>query len=196
MSLKQPIYDISNFKDVYFAFRTIGGLAGAHLRFQARRRNATSLDDIPFPINTCGVFYYHVDPQLPPINGSVRFRLCDSLENFVQGKDLEVNTGKPWMVPLVRLAHVSSFRALNRFIIEEGLVDKRLVRDIQKLKVPRRPCAHLLYHLSQSFVVDLHMTVLLLHLVTRAAMSTVRATGVFCLRCRPFAGKWFRSISS
>jgi len=196
VSVKQPIYDISNFKDVYFAFRTIGGIAGAHMRFQARRRDATSLDDIPFPLNTCGVFYYHVDPQLPPMNGSVRFRLCDSLENFVQGKDLEVNIGKPWMVPLVRLAHVSSFRALNRFIIEEGLVDKQLMRDIQKLKMPRRPSALFLYQLSQSFVVDLHMTVLILHLVTRTTMSTVQVTGAFFLRCRPFAGRSSRSTNS
>lgn len=194
VSVAQPIYDISNFKDVYFAFRTIGGTAGVHLRFRAQRSSKNSLDDIPFPSNTRGVLYYHVDPQLPPINGSIRFRLCDTLENFAKGKDLQVNIEKPWKIPLVRLVHVNSFRALSRFMIEKGLVDKHLVLDIQKLNVPRRLLGNLLYHLHQSFVVNLHMTDLIIHLVTRTTISTVRMSGVFYdqgRRCCPFESECF-----
>jgi len=175
LSKPQKIYDISLRKTLCVLFRTLGGGSSwALLRFQATKEGYDVTHDVPFPAQTRGVFYYHVDPQLPPTGGAIRFRICDSLEAFDKGEDLHITVGKPWDISLPRIARLVRLKELARFLIEEGLVDKNLVEDLRKLKQLGLPCRFVglfLYHLSQPFVLDLESTALTIHLVTKKTYS-------------------------
>jgi len=174
LSKPQNVYDISFRKTLSVVFRTLGGISLALFRFQASKEGRGITHDIPFPAQTRGVFYYHVDPQLPPITGGIRFRLCDSLETFDMGKDLHITDGKLWGVSLPRIARLDRLKELARFLIEEGLVEGDLVKDLRKLKhqgLPSRFVGLFLTHLSQPFVLDLETTALTIHLVTRTTYS-------------------------
>jgi len=176
VSKQQPIYDISNLKDAWFGFRTIGGTSGSRVRFTALGHTR----DQPFPSNTRGVLYYYLDPNLPPISGGLRFRLCDSLEGFDKGKDLRISPLRYWSVPLLRMVHTDGLQGLVRYLLEEGLVQKGSVLDLKKLQANDhfRDGRHL-YHLCQPFLVDLEMTALTFRLITRTSFSMVKFRSPF-----------------
>lgn len=132
-----------------------------------------------FPKNTRGALYYHTDPTLPPIAGEIRFRLCDTIENFEHGSDLHI-LGMPWSLPLTRIAYNSSLIGLRKLLVKEGLVDSQLMTDISKLpNLDRQDDRLTLFHLSHPFLVDLTVTDLNLTLVTRSALHKIRFQNLF-----------------
>lgn len=195
----QRICDISLRKTVFLRFRNqnISGPSSVQFRFQATKDDNHVTQDIVFPPHTRGVFYYHVDPQLPPISGEIRFRLCDSPATFDQGQDLQISPRKPWKIPLLRIAHKKGFQKLSLFLMEEGLVQKDLLKDLAQLKVPSKNVGLCLYDLSQPLVIDLEATAFMIHLVTRKTFSSTLFFNPFYnshRACSPYSGASSTSV--
>lgn len=187
----RKVHDISNKKILLLRFRTVGGPSSVQFRFLATKDANNLTQDIPFPPKSRGVFYYHLDPQLPPISGGIRFRLCDSLEKFYQSEDLRIKNEKPWDIPLIRIAYTDNFRGLARFLVEEGLVEKKLIQDLRQLKTPSRFVGLYLYDLTQPFVIDLETTAFTIHLITRKTFSSTLLVSPFynsSKGCSPYSG--------
>lgn len=127
---------------------------------------------VPFPENTTGVFYYHKEPSLPKLSGAIRFRLCNSIENFSQGQDLEKSFGRPWTVDLYSIARFSNHRPLRKFLLEEGLVAKDIFEDLEKLPLITPRNIRWIFNLDQTFVCDLQQTRLVLAILTRKSLET------------------------
>jgi len=158
---------------------------------------------LPFPIGTRGMLYYHVDPSLPPISGSLRFRLCDAPEEFERGSDLQVGPGQPWAISLCRLVRSKSQEPIRKMLLDEGLIEQDLVAAIQGLNLGSRIDDHVrLYQLQQPMVVSLpHHLFFVIRLVTLRSSSVVNFRGFFRDRsreCAPYQGKVYsvRSIST
>ncbi|KAF8184765.1 hypothetical protein BJ912DRAFT_493996 [Pholiota molesta] len=63
------------------------------------------VQQIPFPQNTRGFFYYHSDPNEPELRAGVRFRICDRADRFAEGHDLLDPYGDAWGYTLPDLTH-------------------------------------------------------------------------------------------
>jgi hypothetical protein len=130
----------------------------------------------------------------------MRFRICDDASQFVYGKDLEVESGKPWNVPLINIVMVGNYKGLRNILLEEGFIDHELVVDIENMKSVGRGAKAkkrglTLYDIDQPFSIDLSTNRLYLRLSTRSRVRTVvlrlfsiarpGAAGIYS----PFAGK-------
>lgn len=186
----QPTHDLSGYSAPVFMFRTRSGFEQLPIRYHAA---GTGKGDLPWPHGTRGVLYYHQDPTLPPISGALRFRICNSVEEFDQGEDHHISPGRPWSIPLVQIARTHSFRALRIFLVEQNLVDLTLMRDISRLPVPKQIKARrMLYALHQPLVFDLDDASTSIHLVTRKGFNTVILSNLFLeqlAKARPYSGK-------
>jgi hypothetical protein len=132
---------------------------------------------IPFPPGTKGVFYYHQPPALPPIAGGIRFRICDSVSQFANGKDLDVAIGEPWNIPLINIVKASCYKETLAHLLKEGLIDHGLVADIENIageakKNQKRGTT--IYDIDQPFVVNLSASAIRLRLNTRSCLRIVR----------------------
>ncbi|KAF8960804.1 hypothetical protein BDZ97DRAFT_1921877 [Flammula alnicola] len=95
----QQAYDISGYKSpMFFA---IGGYELSkkiHTRLYYRTKFVGGKQrTIPFPQSTKGVLYYHQPPDDSEGRGQIRFRLCDDVAQFPEGRDLELPNGTPWV---------------------------------------------------------------------------------------------------
>jgi len=146
------------------------------------KRSGQSREIIPFPTGTRGVLYYRVDPTLPPISGSIRFRICDSLTDFEHGSDLLVNPWRPWELPLVNVAKAtqSTHGPLCSKLLEDQLVDTKLVADIRR-NLSQTHCdhEHKLYSLHQPLDFDLAKRFMVLNLITPQMLQKVRLWSPF-----------------
>jgi hypothetical protein len=135
-----------------------------------------------FPENSRGVLYYHSDSDLPSIAGEVRFRLCDTVENFDRGSDLHI-LGTPWSLSLPRIAYTPAFMGLRELLVKEGLVDDQTMTDLSSLPhIDRLDDRSMIFYPSQPFHLDLSIHELILHLVTRNAVQYVRFPNLFTER--------------
>lgn len=132
-----------------------------------------------FPANSRGVLYYHTDPTLPPIAGEVRFRLCDTVDNFERGSDLHI-LGTPWSLTLMRIAYTPNLIGLRKLLLKEGLVDMQVMADISKFpNLDKLDDRLTLFRLSQPFPVDLTIHELTLKFVTRNVIHRVNFPNLF-----------------
>ena len=120
-----------------------------------------------FPDGSRGVLYYHLDPTLPPISGSVRFRLCENPNAFHRGSDLLISPGRPWHIPLFTICRINIYRPLLEMLLDEGLVDRSVVTDVQAHEVAPRNAASALFALHQPLSLSLSLKNLHIWLVTR-----------------------------
>ncbi|KIM41277.1 hypothetical protein M413DRAFT_27662 [Hebeloma cylindrosporum] len=134
---------------------------------------------VPFPPGTKGLFYYHLAPGSPPQAGEIRFKECDSVQQFSSGEDLQVDTGAPWTLPLFNIVNSTPRRGyLEEPLLAPGLVDQELVADLQRLVRDSRRCKRLLhygialYEIDQPFVTDLHVATFGARLITRQTIQT------------------------
>ena len=135
---------------------------------------------VPFPDGTRGVLYYHVDPALPPISGSLRFRLCDELEGFELGSDLQVRPGQPWSISLCRLVRTQYNQPICNMLLSDGLINQRLVTAVQGLSLgPHLRDNNVIYDLQQPVIVSLHQQKLNRLLVTSQSCSMVEFCQLF-----------------
>ena len=169
VSLKQNICDISLGTRLRFSTSNVETTPRIHLQ---------RIDGCPvFPEDTRGVLYYHNNPTLPPIAGEVRFRICDSLEDFDRGSDLHV-LKRPWSLSLLRIVHTPNFATLRQMLLHEGLVDTQLMSDVSRLPAKMQDRL-LLFHISQPFVLDLAQCQLEPNLVTRHSCEKVKFPNLF-----------------
>lgn len=134
----------------------------------------------PFPVDTKGVFYYFRDESMPPISGSLRFRVCEDLATFETGHDLLTEMNEPWAVPLIRIVRHKVWSYTLEYLIRDGQVEERLVRAIQRLQMPwqtlrNRP----LFTPTQPFAFNLKHRFLALSLITTSSMSRVEFQHLF-----------------
>jgi len=151
-----------------------------------------------FPPGTKGVLYYYQPPLLPPIAGELRFRICDDPSQFASGRDLEAGAGKHWSIPLINIVRGRSYRAIRRHLLEEGLIDHKLVADIENMNATNIGRGGIkkvveLYDLDQPFSMNLGRDRIRLRLTTRSASRDI-SISPFSLRGRkwtfiPFSGK-------
>lgn len=109
----------------------------------------------PFPPNTRGYLYFHVEENKPPITGELRFRICGNPWHFEQGHDLRGrNPWETWNISLFRLARIKQYAGIYHIIRRERLVPTDVLSDIQKLPMLEKTSA-VLYDIGQPFVIDL-----------------------------------------
>ncbi|KIM41281.1 hypothetical protein M413DRAFT_445319 [Hebeloma cylindrosporum] len=178
-TMGQQVYDLSGFGSPNLhtpkkaVFRPSCKHGGASLYWRAA-----------FPPGTKGVFYYHLAPGSPPQAGEVRFKKCDSVQQFSSGEDLQADAGQPWALSLLHIVQARIRKGvLDELLVEPGLVDRELVADLQRLlrdcTVEKRLISHAttLCDIDQSFVVDLDTISFIFRLVTRQSLHIVR----FCI---------------
>lgn len=171
VSMGQSTYDISEATRLRFSFRDENHPVRVFLHTIQGRPS--------FPNNTRGVLYYHTDPSLPSIAGEVRFRLCDTIENFERGSDLHIR-GEPWSLMLAHIAFTPNFIGLRKLLVKEGLVDTQMMSDISKLpNLDKLDNRLVLFHLSQPFYVDLASHTLVLTLLTRTSVQKIKLPYIF-----------------
>ena len=154
---------------------------------------------IRFPPGTKGVFYYHQSPALPPTAGEMRFRICDEVSQFAKGKDLEIEIGEPWSIPLYKIVKFPYYNKVQDLILREGFVDPGLIADIEKMAgegMEPKKKGIAIYDIEQPFVVNLSATSLRLRLNTRTCVRIVRFRPFTIFRAmngpqfRPFGGAY------
>src|SRR5258708_15858306 len=114
---KQEVLDLSGLVNPTFSIQT----AALSIPFNVTRTGADEVFD-PFPERTRGVFYWDSIPYLHPMTDTIRFRLCESIDGFRNGKDLRTTTGLSWGLPLWRVACHEDWDGLRDLIREEELV--------------------------------------------------------------------------
>ncbi|KIM36316.1 hypothetical protein M413DRAFT_449202 [Hebeloma cylindrosporum] len=176
-AMGQEVYDISDVRVV--TLRT-PGKAVLRLEYQTQRRKEGSHNwRIPFPPGTKGVLYYHLPPGSPPQAGELRFKKCDSAQQFSSGEDLQVDVGQPWSLSLLNVVQ-STVRegCLDELLVGPGLVDHEIVADLQRLVQGRdqRIGTHAitLHDIDQPFITDLHFISFTVRFVTRQSLHILR----------------------
>jgi len=90
----------------------------------------------PFPEGTHGFLYYNSPPAgVSPAAGELRFRLTpgDDPASFDQGSDLQVDTGLPWCIPLLKIVATSQknqsqqFQPIQKLLRDDGFVTPALL---------------------------------------------------------------------
>jgi len=128
----------------------------------------------PFPADTKGFFYYGRDKDMPPISGSLRFRVCENLAGFDSGHDLLTEMKEPWAVPLIRIVRDRVWAVTLQQLINDGQVEERLVHSIKKLQMPWRTVRNRpLFVPDQPFSFNLKHRLLALTLITSSSTSRV-----------------------
>jgi hypothetical protein len=129
------------------------------------------VQQIPFPQNTKGFFYYHSDPNEPELRAGVRFRICDRADRFAEGHDLLDPYGDAWGYTLPDLTHHLRQGFLS-VIREESLVDEDLLNDVSRLKMSTARRPHL-YSLTEPFILDMGETKDRLTCITRERVIAI-----------------------
>ena len=127
----------------------------------------------------------------------MRFRICDEVSQFAQGKDLEIEIGEPWSIPLYKIVKSPFYNKVQDLILKEGFVDPGLITDIEKMAgegTEPKNKGTAIYDIEQPFVVNLSATSLRLRLNTRTCVRIVRFLPFTIFRAmngpqfRPFGG--------
>ncbi|KDR67033.1 hypothetical protein GALMADRAFT_1133402 [Galerina marginata CBS 339.88] len=136
-----------------------------------------------------GVLYYYDQCDL---SGGLRFRLCHSVANFGDGRDLEVDVGEPWHVPLYSLIRTKHWQPIRALLLNERLVDQGLVSDIMRLPSLRRAmCSRILHTIGQPFLMDLQQKTTTFVLMNRKHMYSFALQGLLhdrASKCQPYEG--------
>ncbi|TFK46224.1 hypothetical protein OE88DRAFT_1739672 [Heliocybe sulcata] len=83
----------------------------------------------PFPPDSQGFLYWHLNPDAPPVSGQIRFRITKSSDpaTFPCGRDLQLPNGRTWNISLSRIAHASKYSALRERLLSEKLVTAKVL---------------------------------------------------------------------
>ncbi|TFK53885.1 hypothetical protein OE88DRAFT_1654249 [Heliocybe sulcata] len=110
-------------KVVRFALPPGEPRAEMHYFYSGDRKN------MPFPLNSRGFFYWHLESDAPPVSGQVRFRTTTSSNpaTFSTGCDLQLPDGGTWNIPLFRIARASRYSGLRAQLLLEKLVTAKVL---------------------------------------------------------------------
>ncbi|KAF5311146.1 hypothetical protein D9619_007803 [Psilocybe cf. subviscida] len=106
-------------------------------------------DQIRYPADTKGVYYYRQSRTAPTTLGELRFRLCFSVQSFEEGSDLCVPSGLSWAISSYRILSTPGFSAIREQLIKEGLIKGPPPLFVQDCTVPIQVTLH------QPFIIDL-----------------------------------------
>ncbi|TFK45342.1 hypothetical protein OE88DRAFT_1669364 [Heliocybe sulcata] len=119
---------------------------------------------IPFPPDSHGFLYWHLDPDAPPVSGQVRFRNSAPSDpaTFPSGRDLQLPDGRIWNISLFDIARVSKYSGLRAHLLSENVVTKDMLDTALNISVRlagRRihpgTGSLLIWKFGQRFLVDL-----------------------------------------
>ncbi|KAF8890013.1 hypothetical protein CPB84DRAFT_1411003 [Gymnopilus junonius] len=147
---------------------------------------------VRFPANTTGMFYFHEEPDMPKLAGAIRFRLCDSVDAFSQGHDLERSFAQPWAVNLYSIAKYPAHRPWRHFLVQEGLVSEDLFQDLEKLPLINTRNIRWLFSLDQTFVFELQRTQINFVVMTRRSLEATHISTPFGEMNMPMEGNSLR----
>ena len=193
-TMGQQVYDISGVRVA--KLRTPGNVL-LSVPYKNRQRGSGGSVGMPFPPGTKGILYYHLSPGRPPQAGELRFKKCDSTEQFHAGEDLQIDVGQPWSLPLLNIVQSMPRNAfLHELLVGPGLVDQELVADLRRLfegskdKDPGHGLGFsrgglTLHDIDQPFVTDVHITGFTARLVTRQSIQMLSDIYMFW----PWAGQ-------
>jgi len=118
-----------------------------------------------FPEGTRGFLYYKSPKAgVPPAAGELRFRLMprNTPASFVRGSDLQLETGLPWRVPLLRMVERSEcvregrhYQSIRQLLLNDGFVTPALLETCAAMlntnkHHPRRN-SHVIHSFGQLF---------------------------------------------
>ncbi|TFK46231.1 hypothetical protein OE88DRAFT_1668145 [Heliocybe sulcata] len=130
-TLNQARLDDEDFLDLSGRVeRTVrSSLASGEAQFQMRYFQSDGRD-IPFPPDSHGFLYWHIEFGAPPVEGQVRFRITKSSDSatFHSGRDLHLPNGKTWNIPLSRIARRSEYSGLRAHLLSEKLVTAQVLK--------------------------------------------------------------------
>ncbi|KAH0585799.1 hypothetical protein H2248_007090 [Termitomyces sp. 'cryptogamus'] len=126
-------------------------ITGRHVQSQKRTRIPYFCKRTPFPANTHGFFYMHINPRLPLVSGQIRFRITPSNDpaQFENGVDL-FSRGEPWNIDIVQIAHSAP---LKEQLHCDGYA--KYVQALSSLSLSKCQTRRLLCYLEQPFIADL-----------------------------------------
>ncbi|KAF8962131.1 hypothetical protein BDZ97DRAFT_1826498 [Flammula alnicola] len=150
-----------------------------NVRYRCRDKHRTCIID-PFPEDTRGFLYYYLPADQPAISGEVRFRICDDVTRFDEGRDLLSSIGKPWCIPLHKIIRHKSCEGFSPLLIDDGFLDEDLVDDVKKLSLLYPTGMHrTLYSITQPFILNIGLSTQDLTLFTRKSVAIVRIANLF-----------------
>ncbi|TFK46211.1 hypothetical protein OE88DRAFT_1638646 [Heliocybe sulcata] len=78
----------------------------------------------PFPPDSQGFLYWHLDPDAPCLSGQLRFRTTSSSDpaTFPSGRDLQLPDGRTWNISLFEIARGFKYSGLSAYLLSEKLV--------------------------------------------------------------------------
>ncbi|KDR78122.1 hypothetical protein GALMADRAFT_1302372 [Galerina marginata CBS 339.88] len=173
-AMGQQVVDISQMKNPVFRNalpQSTKRAQSIHIRYKSEY--GTTKHQL-FPDATIGVLYYHRPPGLHELSGGLRFRLCPHVSLFSKGKDLEIDTGEPWHIPLYCLLRMEGWNSIVSLLANDRLIDDQLVSDVMQL--PRRGAvsgSRLLFTLDQPFILDLQQETFSLVFMDRKNLFTI-----------------------
>ncbi|RDB21699.1 hypothetical protein Hypma_011294 [Hypsizygus marmoreus] len=115
-----------------------------------------------FPENCRGFLYYHLDPLLPAISGTVRFRVTQNsrASSFAAGTDLELpHCPIPWTIWLGVIVNSSTYAGLEELLRRDDLVSPSLLqrcKDLRRKNKLRVAYHNMLFTLDQPFFYDVN----------------------------------------
>ncbi|TFK46234.1 hypothetical protein OE88DRAFT_1707835 [Heliocybe sulcata] len=136
--------------------------------------------DMPFPPDSQGFLYWHLDPDAPPVSGQVRFRTATSSDpaTFPIGRDLQLPDGRMWHISLFDIAERAKYSGLRIHLLSEKLVTVNVLDTAQNIssrngKRTYRPATGslLIWKFGQSFLVDLTRNESSLWVIGRSAVE-------------------------
>ncbi|TFK52253.1 hypothetical protein OE88DRAFT_1734277 [Heliocybe sulcata] len=148
---------------------------------------------IPFPPDSHGFLYWHLEPDAPSVSGQVRFRTTTSSDpaTFPSGRDLQLPDGRTWNISLFEIARGSIYSALRAHLLFEKLVTAKVLDTALNISVPyRASIAHpitgslLIWKFGQTFPVDLGHLAVSVWVIGSSAGERLRLQRLFSIQVR------------
>ncbi|TFK46204.1 hypothetical protein OE88DRAFT_1739660 [Heliocybe sulcata] len=145
-------------------------------------------NSVPFPPDSQGFLYWHLDPDAPPILGQVRFRTTASSDpaTFPNGQDLQLPDGGTWNISLFDIARRSRYSGLRVYLLSERLVTAKVLYAALTISGSQgKQIFHpatgsvLIWKFGQRFVVDLQNLAVVPWIIGSLAGESLRLPRLF-----------------
>ncbi|TFK52205.1 hypothetical protein OE88DRAFT_1627945 [Heliocybe sulcata] len=150
-----------------------------------------------FPPDSHGFFYWHLEPDAPPLSGQVRFRTTTSSDpaTFPSGCDLQLPDGGTWNISLFEIARRSQYSVLRAHLLSEKLVTAKVLDTALTISAQRgasiiHPGAGslLIWKFGQIFPVDLGHVAVSFWVIGNSAGERLHLQRLFSVGVRESGG--------
>ncbi|KAG5338612.1 hypothetical protein C0989_006833, partial [Termitomyces sp. Mn162] len=145
---------------------------------------------LPFPPDTQGFLYMHINPHLPLLSRQIRFRITASNDpaQFENGTDL-LSRDQPWNLDAIQIAHSA---LLKDHLRHSGHAE--YVQALSSLPNNRRKSRRALYYLEQPFVMNMSCKEYTLSIILSDDIRTFQFSSMFLdrrnsERIAPYTGR-------